>query len=159
MNTAYLLIGGNLGNRADNLKRCIAAIQKECGVVSRQSGVYETAAWGKTNQPSFYNQALELQTEMEPAGLLEHLLAIELQMGRTRTEKMGPRIIDIDILLFNQLVISSQHLQVPHPYLPQRRFALVPLQEIAPRLVHPILEKTITSLLAECKDGLDVHKI
>ena len=158
MNTAYLLIGGNLGNRSAYLQEAVGFIQQSCGNIVHYSAIYETAAWGKTDQPSFYNQCLALETELPPEQLMQKLLDIETMMGRKRTEKLGPRIIDLDILLIDDLVLSTELLHLPHPALPMRRFALLPLSEIAPERVHPVLQKTITELLADCTDELDVQK-
>ncbi len=159
MNIAYLLIGGNLGNRSANLQKAIHLIQQQCGKIVQSSAIYETAAWGLTNQPSFYNQALKLETEMPPDQLMQQLLHIENGMGRVRTIKLGPRIIDLDILFFNQLILDSTLLKLPHPDLQDRRFALLPMAEIAPYLEHPVFQKTIETLLKECSDLLDVQKM
>src|SRR4051812_34971571 len=159
MNKAYLLTGGNLGNRLNNLIEASKLTEQSCGKIVRQSAIYKTAAWGFTDQPNFYNQALEIQTELSPKQLMETLLVIEGQMGRKRDVKLGPRIIDIDILLFNNVIIHQLHLTIPHPRLHERRFALTPLTEIAPNIIHPVLHKTIQQLLSECIDTLDVHKI
>lgn len=158
MNTAYLLIGGNMGNRSAYLAQAISLMEASCGSIVQCSSVYETAAWGVTDQPSFYNQAIQLTTFMEPELLMQTLLEIEETMGRKRMVRMGPRIIDLDLLLMNNLVWQSPQLTLPHPALPDRRFALLPLAEIAAELVHPILHKTIAELLAECSDTLDVQK-
>ena len=158
MNTAYLLTGGNMGNREHNLQQAAAFIQQYCGKIVASSSLYETEAWGITDQPAFYNQALILQTDLSPAALMQQLLEIELRMGRTRTVKMGPRIIDLDILLIDDLIESSDLLILPHPALTQRRFALLPLAEIAPDLMHPIEKKTIHTLLEICTDLLNVQK-
>ena len=159
MYTAYLLIGGNLGDRFANLQRSIELIEECCGDIISISSVYETAAWGVTDQPSFLNQVVVLNTEMKPEVLMEKLLEIELQMGRIRTEKMGPRTIDIDILLIDDLCIKSHHLTVPHPSLPLRKFALIPLAEVAGSRIHPAENKTISELLTDCPDTLTVTKI
>jgi 2-amino-4-hydroxy-6-hydroxymethyldihydropteridine diphosphokinase len=158
MHTAYLLIGGNLGNRLGYLTQAMGLINGSCGNIVHSSAIYETAAWGLTDQPSVYNQALALETTMEPEELMKELLRIEEKMGRERIIKMGPRIIDLDILLIDGLVISGRLLTLPHPALPGRRFALLPLNEIAAGLVHPVLHKTIAQLLEECTDELDVQK-
>lgn len=158
MNNAYLLTGGNIGQREENLARARALIARDAGTVIRASALYETAAWGKTDQPSFLNQALEIQTSLAPAALLVQLLAIEKQIGRIREEKYGPRTIDIDILLFGQEIRDDPQLVLPHPQLPNRRFALLPLAEIAPGLLHPVLHETISGLLAICPDPLEVRK-
>jgi len=158
MNTAYLLIGGNLGNRSAYLQEAIHFIEQSCGNIVHYSAIYETAAWGLTEQPSFYNQALAIETQLPPEELMTELLAIEEKMGRKRTLKLGPRIIDLDILLIDGLVLSTGLLTLPHPALPYRKFALLPLNEIASSLMHPILHKTIGHLLEECPDQLDVQK-
>ena len=159
MNKAYLLTGGNLGNRLNNLSDARKLIEQYCGKIVQQSAIYKTAAWGFTDQPDFYNQALEIQTELHPKRLMQTLLTIEGQMGRKREIKFGPRIIDIDILLFNDEIIQQPHLAIPHPRLHERKFALTPLAEIAPNIIHPVLNKTIQQLLSESTDTLDVHKI
>ncbi|MCX6337078.1 MAG: 2-amino-4-hydroxy-6-hydroxymethyldihydropteridine diphosphokinase [Bacteroidetes bacterium] len=159
MNLAYLLIGGNLGNRSANLQNAIHQIEKNCGKILDLSAIYETAAWGLSNQPSFYNQAVSIQTNLEPKALMEQLLAIETNMGRIRSVKLGPRLIDLDILLIDQLILDTEILILPHPSMEQRRFALLPLAEIAPNLMHPILQKTIQELLMHCSDQLDVQKL
>jgi 2-amino-4-hydroxy-6-hydroxymethyldihydropteridine diphosphokinase len=158
MNTAYLLTGGNLGDRYAYLQEAARLIQQSCGNIVHSSAIYETAAWGKADQPSFYNQALALETNFSPQDLMQQLLQIETVMGRKRVEKMGPRIIDLDILLIDDFVISSPLLTLPHPALPSRRFALLPLCEIAPQMIHPVLNKSMAQLLADCTDELDVQK-
>lgn len=159
MNKAYLLIGGNTGDRNEYLKQAIAAIRQEAGTVVQCSRLYETAAWGKTDQPAFLNQCLLLHTTLAPESLLDCLLGIESKLGRIRSEKYGPRTIDIDILLFNQLILESPRLRLPHPELPNRRFALAPLQELAPHYRHPVLQQTITQLLTTCTDPLPVQSL
>ena len=158
MNTAYLLIGGNLGDRAAYLQQAIKQIEALCGHITRTSSIYETAAWGNTNQPAFYNQAIQLTTSLPPETLLAQLLAIEIEMGRVRTQKYGPRTIDLDILMIDDTILDSPSLSIPHPQLQNRRFALLPLNEIAPALHHPVLDKTIQELLLNCPDTLDVQK-
>jgi 2-amino-4-hydroxy-6-hydroxymethyldihydropteridine diphosphokinase len=158
MNQVYLLTGGNLGNRAQNLARAKQYIAEECGTIVRSSALYETAAWGKTDQPAFLNQVLFLQTPMTPAHLIHKLLNIEQRMGRLREEKNGPRTIDIDILFFNDAIIHEPHLVIPHPRMQDRRFVLVPLNEIASEWVHPVFKKTVQQLLTECQDHLPVRR-
>jgi 2-amino-4-hydroxy-6-hydroxymethyldihydropteridine diphosphokinase len=159
MNKAYLLIGGNLGNRKKQLQKATEKIGQTCGTITRLSHFYETAAWGKTDQPPFLNQALALDTSLLPRHLLDAILDIETGMGRRRVEKFGPRIIDIDILLWNDEVFDQPNLKIPHPELINRRFALEPLSEIAPGMIHPVFKKTILCLLQECTDALEVRKL
>ena len=159
MNTVYLLIGGNLGNRKENFSRAISLINEQCGSLTKSSSVYETEAWGITDQPSFLNQALEIVTELNARQLMRKILKIEKIMGRIRKEKLGPRVIDIDILLFENEIHDLRFLKIPHPELQNRRFVLVPLAEINPGLQHPVLKKTIAQLLEECPDNLEVKKI
>jgi 2-amino-4-hydroxy-6-hydroxymethyldihydropteridine diphosphokinase len=158
MNKAYLLTGGNMGNREKNLATAKRLITERAGKVTRASALYETAAWGKTDQPSFYNQALEVETSIPPKDLLNLLLEIEKKLGRQRDEKYGPRIIDIDILLYGDQICNDPQLRIPHPELQNRRFALTPLAEIGPGLVHPVFKKSITELLAICTDTLEVTR-
>jgi len=159
MNIAYLLIGGNEGDRSAYLQETTRRIQTPGARILRQSSLYETAAWGKTDQPSFLNQALALETPMDAPALMKSLLAIEEQMGRKRTERYGSRTIDIDILFFNRDIIRLPWLTIPHPEVANRRFALQPMDEIAPDYVHPVLGRTIRQLLAECPDQLQVKKL
>ena len=159
MSKAYLMIGGNLGDRKENLQQAIILIRKSCGPLIKISSLYETAAWGLVDQPSFLNQALEISTSLSAIELLSSILSIEKDMGRTRTEKLGPRLIDIDILFFNDEVHDLPHLKIPHPELQNRRFVLTPLAEIAAQLQHPVLKKNIAQLLEECPDNLQVNKV
>ena len=159
MNTAYLLIGGNLGDRKMNLQQATTYISEQCGHVLQLSSLYETAAWGKTDQPPFLNQAVKISTKLNAKQLIRKLLKIEITMGRIREEKMGPRIIDIDILFFNNEILELRFLKIPHPEIQNRRFALVPLAEIEPTLLHPVLKKSVVQLLDTCPDKLEVKKI
>ena len=158
MSTAHLLIGGNLGDRKENLLTAISLINEQCGSLTRSSSVYETEAWGNTDQPTFLNQALEISTSLNARQLMRKILKIEKEMGRVREEKLGPRIIDVDILLFENEIHDLRFLKIPHPELQNRRFVLVPLAEIDPTLQHPVFKKTIAELLEECPDLLNVKK-
>jgi 2-amino-4-hydroxy-6-hydroxymethyldihydropteridine diphosphokinase len=159
MQNAYLLTGGNTGDRQQFLASALKALEAECGKVVAVSALYETEAWGVTDQPPFLNQAIALQTTLSPQALLERILAIEIKLGRIRDQKYGPRTIDIDILLYGQEVINEPGLVIPHPHLPNRRFALECLNDIASSFVHPVLHKSISTLLEECPDSLTVHKL
>lgn len=158
-NQVYLLTGGNIGNRFKYLQQAITLIEGCCGEISHRSPVYETAAWGIAEQGAFLNQALELHTYAQAADLMKQLLQVEETMGRKRTARYGPRSIDIDILLFNNEILSTSLITVPHPELHKRRFALQPLADIAAGVQHPVLRKTIAELLVECPDELPVIKV
>ena len=147
-----------MGNRKETLQKALTLIEQYCGNIISLSSVYETAAWGKRDQPSFFNQAIEIQTDLQPRQLLRQILKIETRIGRIREEKYGPRIIDIDILLYNNEVHNYPLLKIPHPEMPNRRFVLVPMAEIAPEFIHPVLKKTMAELLAICPDKLEVSK-
>jgi len=159
MNKAYLLIGGNMGNRESNLQEAENKINLQCGTIIQSSHLYQTAAWGLEDQPAFLNKALFIETALSAHHLLHCILQIETGMGRKREIKFGPRLIDIDILFFNEEIIQTKELTVPHPELPNRRFALQCLADIAPTMLHPILRKSVDLLLKECTDPLPVHKI
>lgn len=152
------MIGGNMGDRMANLAMAIKLIEQQIGNIELKSSIYETAAWGQTNQPDFLNQALLVNTNLQAAELMSKLLSIENLMGRIRTIKLGPRTIDLDIMYFNNEVISTNLITIPHPKLAERKFVLEPLFEIAPNYLHPILNKTNASLLKECGDSLAVYK-
>jgi 2-amino-4-hydroxy-6-hydroxymethyldihydropteridine diphosphokinase len=159
MNSAYLITGGNMGQRNEQLAYAARLIEERCGNVIDRSSLYETGAWGKTDQDSFLNQALVLETSLNARDLLSEILYIENLMGRDRIEKYGPRIIDIDIIFFNHQVIREDGLMVPHPEMAKRRFVLEPLAQVIPAYIHPIYFKTVTELLNECDDTLPVKKI
>ena len=156
MNDAYLSLGSNEGDRMQWLQQALVLIAAECGVVTKRSSIYETAPWGITDQPGFLNMVIAVRTGLSPHTLLQRILAIEIVLGRKREIKWGPRIIDIDILLYNYEIINTPELVVPHPFIHLRRFTLVPLAEIAPAYIHPILHLSIAQLLDECPDRLDV---
>jgi 2-amino-4-hydroxy-6-hydroxymethyldihydropteridine diphosphokinase len=159
MNTAYIIIGGNLGDRKHNLQHAIHTIKEKAGIVNKLSSIYETEPWGVLGQPDYYNQVIELGTHLDAVTLMNTLQTIETEMGRQRTTKYNSRNIDIDILFFNNDIIHTGHLQIPHPRLHLRKFVLIPLAEIAPEYIHPVLNKSIRQLIAECIDKAEVKKI
>ena len=153
----YLLLGSNLGDRLGVLALASDHIGERIGSVFHTSGLYETAPWGVTDQPSFLNQVLVIQTSYAPEDVLRLVLDIEHELGRVRYERWGARVIDIDILFYEDVVLNSARLTVPHPRLHERRFTLVPLVEIAPDLIHPVLQKSLTQLLDSCADSSEVN--
>ncbi|MBB6610818.1 2-amino-4-hydroxy-6-hydroxymethyldihydropteridine diphosphokinase [Pontibacter sp. Tf4] len=155
----YLLLGGNLGNRTLYLQQARETIAQRVGTIVQTSAIYETAAWGKTDQPSFLNQVLEVETNLSAEEVLQTINQIEHDLGRERLEHWGARVIDIDILFYDNLVQQTQRLTIPHPQLHLRRFTLLPLHEIASNLIHPVLHQTITQLLQVCPDELEVHVV
>lgn len=158
MNKTYLLLGSNIGNSKAKLARAITQIENQIGSVTRQSNLYSTAAWGNTKQPDFLNQVIVVDTKLTALQTLQSILVIEKKMGRIRMEKNAPRIIDIDILFFNKQIIDQAELAVPHPQIQNRRFVLVPLNQLSPNLKHPLLKKTVHQLLIHCPDKLNVKK-
>ena len=158
--TAFIALGSNIDSPLLHVRRALRDIDEllETALL-KVSSLYETAAWGKTNQPAFLNQALEIETTLNARQLIRHILKVEKKMGRVREEKYGERLIDIDILFFNNEIHKTTFLKVPHPEMQNRRFVLVPLAEIAPDAVHPVFLKTVTEFLKDCTDKLEVTRI
>jgi 2-amino-4-hydroxy-6-hydroxymethyldihydropteridine diphosphokinase len=146
--TIYLGLGTNLGDRAQNLRQALAGL-KQWMTVTAVSPIYETEPWGVTDQPLFWNMCVAGETAVSPHTLLTHLKQLEQEIGRTPTRRWGPRLIDIDILFYDDLVLQSDNLTIPHPGIPQRAFVLVPLVDIAPDWVHPQSQKTVREMMAE----------
>jgi 2-amino-4-hydroxy-6-hydroxymethyldihydropteridine diphosphokinase len=159
MKNVYLLLGSNLGDRKMFLQQAIMHISYDIAPTVVISSVYETQSWGKTDEPDYLNMVIEVTTDLPAKTILDKVLAIEQVMGRKREEKWGSRIIDIDILYYNQNIIDEPGLQIPHPQLHKRRFTLEPLAEIAPNFIHPILRKSNTQLKNELADNLIVKKL
>ncbi len=158
MNRLYLLLGSNQGNIKTQLAIAIKQIETQIGSITRQSSLYSTAAWGNTKQPDFLNQVIIVETKLSATQTMQTILNIEKKMGRIRTIKNAPRVIDIDILFFNKEIINQSELIIPHPEIQNRRFVLVPLNQLSPNLKHPVLNKTVHQLLINCPDKLNVKK-
>jgi 2-amino-4-hydroxy-6-hydroxymethyldihydropteridine diphosphokinase len=159
MADVYLLLGSNMGNSLQFLADARTLIGNETGAILASSSIYQTAAWGKTDQPDFMNQVVKVTCNLAPEEVLQTILAIEKKLGRERAEKWAARTIDIDILFYDSMIINHDNLVIPHPFLQERAFALAPLAELAPNLEHPILKKTITTLLANLASDLSVRKL
>ena len=159
MTKTYLLLGGNVGDVAATFEKAKALIKTNIGEVKDWSSPYQTGAWGNIKQNDYLNQVLLVKTGLDAEELLFRCLQIEQELGRTREVKNAPRTIDIDILFYGKAVIKKEGLEIPHPRIAARRFVLTPLNEIAPRLVHPALNKTIHLLFKECQDPLSVKKL
>lgn len=155
----YILTGSNQGQRKRFLQKAIDEIKKQCGSIVNTSSIYETAAWGNTQQAAFLNQVIITQTKFSPDELMQELLHIETGLGRIRTGKYGPRTIDLDILFYDELIYHSAIVTLPHPAIQERKFVLIPLAELSPRKIHPVYKKSIAVLLRECADTLEVKKI
>lgn len=154
----YLLLGGNLGDRENNISLALKYLEKEVGVITKKSLIYETKAWGLNTQPDFLNIAVEIDTNLLPVNLLKKTQNIENLIGRKRGEKWAARTMDIDILFYDQEIIKTEKLVIPHPLMVERLFVLKPLNDIAPDLIHPILKITIKQLLQNCLDNLSVKR-
>ena len=150
----YLSLGTNLGDRLKNLHTATTLLPPKV-ILKLHSSIYETEPWGYSDQPAFLNQILRAETELEPLELLTFLKTIETTMGRQETFRFGPRLIDLDILFYDDLVMETLQLTIPHPRIAERAFILVPLAEIAPNLLHPVLKKTAQQL----KTGVDTGSV
>jgi 2-amino-4-hydroxy-6-hydroxymethyldihydropteridine diphosphokinase len=160
MAIVYLSLGSNLGDREKNLKKAIELIEKQGILVRKRSSLYETEPWGATNQPQFLNMVLEAETELAPKALLGVLKDVEAGMGREESYRWGPRIADLDILLYNHIIVNEDVLKIPHPFMHEREFVLRPLHEIAPDVTHPQLKVSIRELFIRfCRQSSMNHGI
>lgn len=152
MSIVYLALGTNLGDRRANLEAALQALEPRVHLLER-SGIYETPPWGYADQPAFLNMAVKARTRLGPRGLLKYLKELETRLGREATFRYGPRVIDLDILFYEDLVMGEEGLTIPHPRLHERAFVLVPLADIAAEVVHPFLKKSVRELLAAVQAG------
>lgn len=160
MNKVFLGLGTNLGNRKANLRKAVEMIGKHIGKVIKSSSVYETAPWGFEAETDFLNMVVRVDTNYSPSEVMKNITGIESMLGRERNQdRYSSRVIDIDILLFDDLIINENGLKIPHPLLHERRFVLVPLNEIASDIIHPVLKMTISSLLRNCRDRSKITKL
>ena len=146
--TVYIALGTNLGDRLVNLQAAIKAISPELQVLA-ESHVYETPPWGYEDQPAFLNMVIKAETKLDPESLLNYLKQLEIELGREQNFRWGPRLIDLDILFYDDLTLDSPPLVIPHPRLHERAFVLVPLADIAPDFIHPVLDQSVRELLAQ----------
>jgi 2-amino-4-hydroxy-6-hydroxymethyldihydropteridine diphosphokinase len=147
--TVYLALGSNLGDRLANLKQAIDSLTPQMEVKAKSS-VYETPPWGYEDQPNFLNQVVKAKTYLDPEPLLKHLKRLEVALGRQASFPNGPRLIDMDILFYDDLILNTSSLVIPHPRLHERGFVLLPLTELSPDLVHPLIKKSAREMAAAC---------
>ena len=159
MNNVVLLLGTNMGERISNLENAMQEILLELGKIIQSSAIYETAAWGNVDQQNFFNQVVIVSSDLSADELMKKIIRIEEKLGRVRKIKWEPRIIDIDILFFNDAILNAKNLVIPHPGLHERKFTLIPLAEIIPDYIHPVLKKSMVEILDTLKDPLEVKKI
>jgi 2-amino-4-hydroxy-6-hydroxymethyldihydropteridine diphosphokinase len=160
MTKLYILLGGNLGDKGKIFSEARVNLNSLIGEITAQSAVYETEPWGFESTDLFWNQVLEITTRLSPEEVLRKTQQTELELGRIRkSNQYDSRIIDIDILFYGDEIIELPNLEIPHPRIQERKFVLVPLNEIAPGLKHPVFQKTISQLLADCADQLRVEKV
>ena len=156
MNTVYIQLGSNITGRRSFITRSIQQIEKNIGEIIATSSVFETTPWGSENQNNFLNSVIKIKTPFDAFKVLRKSQEIENNLGRKRIKKWGKRTIDIDILFYNNEIINTDNLNIPHPLIHQRKFVLIPLSEIAPNYIHPMLKKNVSNLLSECEDNQKV---
>ena len=148
----FFSLGSNLGDRLGHLNQAFKLIQKKIGPITHKSSIYESEPWGKKDQSAFLNCVIGLKSTLKPEECLSIILEIEKEMGRERMEKWGPRTLDIDILIYGELIISNEKLEIPHPSMCARRFVMEPFSEICPNLIHPVFKKSVLNLSNACED-------
>ncbi len=159
LHIVYISLGSNQNNPKLQIQKANEVIEDLIGKIKMASDLYETKAWGHSDQPNFMNQVIKVETNLPPILLMRKLLKIEKELGRIRKEKWGPRIIDLDLLFYDDLILNSKLLKLPHPRLHERKFVLVPLLELNPFYFHPIFRQTIRELLGWCQDDLEVKRL
>ncbi|MEM9833268.1 MAG: 2-amino-4-hydroxy-6-hydroxymethyldihydropteridine diphosphokinase [Bacteroidota bacterium] len=155
----YLLLGSNLEDRDRNIQRARENIVQQVGSIVHTSGIYETEAWGVLDQPLFYNQVVQIETQLGHEALLRALQEIEQKIGKVKVGKWRERLIDIDLLYYGNRIVHTQTLTVPHPEIQNRRFTLAPLVELIPNELHPVLFQSHKNLLETTQDTLEVWKV
>jgi 2-amino-4-hydroxy-6-hydroxymethyldihydropteridine diphosphokinase len=158
MNRAVILLGSNSGDKFKNINDAITSVNEIAGRIISCSKIYKTAPWGNQNQDEFLNQVIIIATEISPSGLMDVLLKIEKSFGRERGEKWSPRVIDLDILYYNNDIINQPDLKIPHPHLHERRFTMIPLVELLPEMIHPVILKKNNEILEQLNDSLMVKE-
>ena len=158
--TAFIGVGSNLGDPLQHCRAALSQIRSHPSLtLVHQSHFYKSEPFGKQDQDWFVNLVIQIQTDLSARALLDALMSLELAMGRERGEKWGPRIIDLDILFYDTVVFDEENLRIPHPGIPERRFVLEPLNELADNLIHPVLNKSIGTLLSELQDNLKIERM
>lgn len=156
MKKIYLLLGSNIGNRFKNIEKAKELVESKIGKISKKSKIYETEPWGEKEQDNFLNQAIEVDSKLKPKALMKQIGEIEQFIGREETYKWGPREIDIDVLFYGDEMISEVDITIPHAFIHERLFTLIPLKDICPNKLHPIFGATVTELIDMCEDNCEV---
>lgn len=157
MSIVYIGIGSNLGDREANCRRAMELLEKKGILIKKKSSLFETEPWGIKDQPLFLNMAIEIETGLKPGELLKVLKNVENEAGREKTLRWGPRIIDLDILLYDDIILHEDNLEIPHPFMHERDFVLRPLNEIAPGIKHPLLKMSVNELLKKLENRLNCN--